>query len=75
MAVDALVGLGHHRGMIALAIELVREGENVFRAKFDAVATPLASIIDDADSPAGYLYLLSVKRYSPKCHVAYLCDG
>lgn len=72
MAVDALVGPGRHRWMVALAVELVGECQDVFRAEFDAVAAALAPIINDAHPPSGYLYLLRVKRDSPKCHVAYL---
>jgi hypothetical protein len=72
MAVDAFVELGHNRWMVAFAVEFVGELKNVFGAEFDAVATPFASIVDDADHPFDNLYLLRIQRYSPKCHIAYL---
>ena len=68
MAVDALAGFGHHWWVVSLAIELVRELENVFGTKLYAIAAALAPIIKNMHQPLGDLHLLGVKRNSPICH-------
>jgi hypothetical protein len=72
MAINALVGFGRHRRVVAFAVELVRELQDFLGAEFDAVAASFAPVVNDTDLAPGYLYLLRVKRFSPKCHVDYL---
>jgi hypothetical protein len=75
MAVDTFPLLGNHRWMIAFAVEFIGKLEDVLGAEFDAIAAAFAPIIDDAHRSPSDLYLLGIKRYSPKSHVTCLyCD-
>jgi hypothetical protein len=72
MAVDAIIRFHGFRGMVALFVETAGKGQDAPGTEFDAVAAPLATVIDDTNRSFCNINDFGVKRNTPEFHVSIL---
>jgi hypothetical protein len=68
MAVDAFLGFGNLRRVIAFFIESRGCLEDFFRTELNAVSAPLAAVFDNMHDTSRYDNLLGIKGHSPEIH-------
>jgi hypothetical protein len=72
MAVDAIIRFHRFRRVVAFLVESAGKGKYAPGAEFDAVAAPLAAVVDDTNRSLCNLNHFGVERNTPEFHVCFL---